>query len=502
MSFKLGRARVVVVMVGLCLHGGWGCEGLEDGPKQGPLAGDSVERFPVDSSAELARTEHVTAEATEEPEADQVNQAQGADSQASEPSPALTPPAEDVRVDDTPVRAAEPGVCPDFDAYGQLPDCCEGTGSCVPMEALTEGLQSQVSVCDDGSACVPKGIITSIQEDSGFWPRSCESIGGAEGVCLSTCIPKVGQFASLLPVDNCDVGERCAPCIDPLTGVDSGACGDGLECDPEHVREVNELPESELPQDGQGEREAEAAGYSCENPPTGDVVDPGAFQPCGEHAHCVPDALVEPHLQDKLATCDEGFCVPDPMIASAGFFVPATCTSINGMEGRCMNIVLPDVGALAESLPVDICESYERCSPCCDPFTGLTSEVCDQGCDVGPVEECSGESEYISCCGGEGHCIGPELIPDGLESSLAKCKGEAKGNLCVPDAMQDPDYAGTPCQGNSLILGGYQGVCLPQCLKIFLEISFDKSPCGPGHMCVPCDDPITGGTTDAPGCQP
>jgi hypothetical protein len=93
-------------------------------------------------------------------------------------------------------------------------------------------------------------------------------------------------------------------------------------------------------------------------------------------------------------------------------------------------------------------------------------------------------------------------VPDGLEGSLAKCKGEAAGDLCVPDAMQSADYEGEPCLGNSLILGQYDGVCLPKCLKIFLEISFDKSPCAAGHMCVPCDDPLTGGTTDAPGCQP
>ena len=391
------------------------------------------------------------------------------------------------------------GACPDFQAFEPMNSCCGGTGSCVPMGALPPSLQSQVSACDDGAACVPDGIISSIVEEGGFWPRECESIGGAPGVCLSTCIPKVGQFASLLPQAVCDAGERCAPCIDPLTGEDSGACGDGLECFPDGD---DALPlEEEAPLTDEPEEEV-AEVYSCENPPTEPVVDVDSFPACGVEAHCVPSAAVEPALQEKLATCEGGFCVPDPMIASAGFFVSPTCTSVNGMEGRCMSTVLPDVGALAGSLPMDICADHERCSPCCDPLTGLSTGVCDEGCDIGPEEGCTGVSEYVECCGGEGHCIGPELIPDGLESSLAKCKGEAAGTLCVPDAMQSPDYEGEPCQGNSLILGQYDGVCLPKCLKIFLEISFDKTPCGAGHMCVPCDDPLTGGTTDAPGCQP
>ncbi|MGB0590747.1 MAG: hypothetical protein ACPGU1_13795 [Myxococcota bacterium] len=395
-------------------------------------------------------------------------------------------------------EVAGSGACPDFESFEPMLDCCGGTGSCVPMNALPPSLQSQVSTCDDGSACVPKGIITSIVEEGGFWPRVCDSLGGAPGVCLSTCIPKVGEFASLLPQAVCEASERCAPCIDPLTGQDSGACGDGLQCFPNEEAppvEAEEILEEEV-------IEEPAASFSCDNPPTEPIVDVESFPSCGIEAHCVPAAAVEPDLQEKLSTCDGGFCVPDPMIASAGFFVSPTCTSVSGMEGRCMSTVLPDIAALEGSLPVDICADHERCSPCCDPMTGLSTGVCDEGCDIGPEEGCTGVSEYVECCGGEGHCIGPELIPDGLEGSLAKCKGEAAGNLCVPDAMQSPDYEGEACLGNSLILGQYHGVCLPKCLKIFLEISFDKSPCAAGHMCVPCEDPLTGGVTDAPGCQP
>ena len=429
----------------------------------------------------------------------------------SEPSvPSVDEPPADVVPVDTPAvddASAAPGQCPDFQAMGALDSCCDGTGSCIPMNALPPGLQSQVSTCADGSACVPKSIIESIENEGGFWPLACVSVGGADGVCLSTCIPKVGQFAALLPQDVCEASERCAPCIDPLTGVDSGACGDGLQCAPEES-EANEeggastQVDEAVDEPQATEPEPEPQGYSCENLPTEPIADPELFEPCGVAAHCVPEAAVEEELQADLAVCDGGFCVPDMMIASGGWFIPQTCTSLNGAEGRCLHTALPAVNAMAGVLPVDVCEDYERCSPCCDPLTGLASGACEQSCDSGALDSCSGESEYVSCCGGEGHCIEGELLPDGIQGSLAKCKGEAKGSYCVPDAMHSPDYEGEPCQGNSLILGQYAGVCLPKCLKIFLEISFDNSACQPGHMCVPCEDPILGGTTDAPGCQP
>ena len=391
------------------------------------------------------------------------------------------------------------GACPDFSSFGDMAECCEGSGSCVPADVLPPSLESQVSACDDGGACVPKAIIASIEDEGGFWPVSCDSIGGAAGVCLSTCIPKVGEFAALLPQDVCQAGERCAPCIDPLTGEDSGACGDGLDCFPEEP--VGAPVSMGEPDEPGGPADEPEAAWSCENMPTTSVVDPETFPSCGTAAHCLPAGLVTEEEQQNLAPCDTGFCVPDLMIASGGFFVPESCTSLGGAEGRCLNTVLPAVADLAGVLPVEGCEPYERCAPCCDPMLGGSSGVCEQGCDVGPAEVCDEQPSYSECCGGMGHCIDPEVVPDDFEGSLAKCKGEDKGLLCVPDAMHSADYAGMPCDGNSLLLGEYDGVCLPTCLDIFLEISFDKGPCPVDHMCVPCEDPLLGNPTGAPGCD-
>ena len=40
-------------------------------------------------------------------------------------------------------------------------------------------------------------------------------IAGAEGRCLSTCLPAIASEAELLPQSVCPTGTRCAPCYNP-----------------------------------------------------------------------------------------------------------------------------------------------------------------------------------------------------------------------------------------------------------------------------------------------
>src|SRR6185312_1537325 len=56
---------------------------------------------------------------------------------------------------------------------------------------------------------------------------TAHSLNAADGVCLSVCVPQVKQYESLLPQDTCAADERCAPCINPLTNMPSGACDIG-----------------------------------------------------------------------------------------------------------------------------------------------------------------------------------------------------------------------------------------------------------------------------------
>jgi len=53
------------------------------------------------------------------------------------------------------------------------------------------------------------------------------SLGGfnAEGRCIPSCVPAIQAQASRLAQDDCtQAGTLCAPCYDPITGADTGAC--------------------------------------------------------------------------------------------------------------------------------------------------------------------------------------------------------------------------------------------------------------------------------------
>ncbi|MBR56680.1 MAG: hypothetical protein CMH54_01335 [Myxococcales bacterium] len=397
----------------------------------------------------------------------------------------------DIATPTPPDKQTEP-TCPMAGDAGQLAECCDlGPAKCVPMEFVPDGLQNQLATCGSNGGCVPQRIIDSLKAGN-YTPKVCTSLGGSEGACISTCIPKVADFITFLPQDICEDDERCAPCIDPLTGEDSGACGDGITCQPQSASsEPEPEPEPEPAPDP----------FSCDNLPSEPIADVNLFNPCCDGAHCVPSALVPPEDQEFLATCDNntGYCVPDPIIETGGFFVAETCISIGGSEGRCVSTCVPEVAEKMDNLPISTCAANERCSPCCDPFTGEETGACSQGCDTGPsLGYCAGPS-LPTCCSGLGHCIEQELVPSDQHENLKDCGGDLKDFLCVPDEMQDPAYAGTPCSGNSFLLGSYEGVCLPGCLKLPLKFTFDKTVCPEHHTCTPCTDPF-GGSTGAPGC--
>lgn len=258
--------------------------------------------------------------------------------------------------------------------------------------------------------------------------------------------------------------------------------------------------DSTQPGDGHGD-DGERV-YSCEEPPTqSELVDLSQLPPCKPGGHCVAADEVEPHLQERLDECDDGtsFCVPDEIILYRGFYVPETCRFVNGIEGRCLSTVLPELGRDADTLPQSNCQPHERCSPCCDPFTGEESGACDVGCDIGPIEAQCGEPAFEACCGGLGHCAPPSLIkPEDREKlSGSECEG---ANLCVPDVLRDPDYNAPRCQGR-MLFQAYEGVCLPGCLDLPMDILIGQGNCASASdECVPCTDPRTGDSTGAPGC--
>jgi hypothetical protein len=406
-------------------------------------------------------------------------------------------PQDDTKNAPPPPPVEEGITCPDPVELAKLPTCCEdNSGHCVPSDTIPEGFSNVVATCDGGK-CVPDSVIMSLANAGAFTPKKCVSVLGAEGRCISTCIPEVGQNMALLPVDICEPDERCSPCINPLNQEDTGICNGDISCGASDTAAPKPSP------DPDPEPDPEPVD-SCANPPTEPALNLNSLNVCCPGAHCLPKQIVEsmqPGSSTLLASCDGGIglCVPDQILVTGGLVPPATCTSVGGSEGRCMSTCVEAVAKQGDKLPVDICAEGERCSPCCDPYTGESTGACDTQCDEGPSEVCNGVPLFPTCCvDGKGHCIDKELIPDKQEKKLKKKYCENKQQLCVPDVMQDLNWKGKPCIGKPLFGNPYQGVCIPKCLKL-PELFMDQNACPEHYICAQCKGPF-GGNTGAPGC--
>ena len=133
-----------------------------------------------------------------------------------------------------PISGEETGVCSlsgDMPAEPPVtfPGCCEhmGTdrGRCVPESLVPaedrEGVPQDT--CTMGNLCVPEALLLDPMHS--FPSCTTEGFigGGDPGACIPDCM--VGGFEGfLLSQSTCADGELCAPCTNPLTGADSGAC--------------------------------------------------------------------------------------------------------------------------------------------------------------------------------------------------------------------------------------------------------------------------------------
>jgi len=359
---------------------------------------------------------------------------------------------------------------------------------CVPADKVPAAVAAQLAQCSDGSSfCVPDTFITS----GGAAPPTCHSLNAADGVCLSVCVPQVKQYESLLPQDTCAADERCAPCINPLTNMPSGAC---------------DIGKAECTDGGTTPPPAQPAPPMCpySGPP---LLDVSTLTACGDGAHCVQTSLVPATMASQLAACPSPsgtLCAPDVFIVSAGNYIPKTCASLDGAEGRCLNVVIPQVKAQASMLTQDVCAAYEKCVPCYSPVDGSDTGACKQSCDPGPTKP---KVVFQDCCkmnnAEYGKCVPKTVIPMSLQSDLGsdKCTN-TQTDLCVPKENLDPSFKPTACTGSGLIGGSYTGVCLSSCLDFgFIQsLGISQGSCDDLHKCAPCTNPLTGQPTGAPGC--
>jgi hypothetical protein len=328
-----------------------------------------------------------------------------------------------------------------------LPECefCEGA-RCVPNFALEDDQIALLAPCDDTNTCVPELFV---ETNGNFTLERCSSVNGAEGRCMSECIPQVAEQASLLPQDICDDGWLCAPCYDPLTGEDTGACRQGCDTGPEE--------------------------------------EPDVFTDCCDgRGSCVPADLAGDQA-DQLGvdTCtgDGELCAPNALANPS--YIPPTCPSIGGAEGRCLPDCLPDIQAQADFLSQSTCEAGELCAPCYDPITGDVTGACGLNGDQ-PVDD-----PYVfgGCCEFEsnprGRCVPPEVVPEDRVDALSQDTCESE-ELCVPEPfLEDVNYQFPTCDAD-----GSEGACVPDCLVDPLEAFFsgaEQGSCDDGDLCVPCN---------------
>jgi hypothetical protein len=364
-----------------------------------------------------------------------------------------------------------------------LPACCEGAGHCLAKDKVPGKVRRALAECP-GGYCVPDLFLR------GQTPATCTAFG-KPGACASKCIPQVTANATLLQQDTCAGGELCAPCISPLNKQPTGIC---------------ELGKESAPNDCSGTDAAAPPPTKCphEGPP---VIDPLTLPSCGTVAgsHCLDAKLVAPATASKLAKCDTGLCVPDTLIASGGQFIPATCASLGGAEGRCLHVSLPDVGKQADKLPQATCAARELCAPCFSPIDGADTGVCHVSCDPGPKAP---PYVFPSCCTLDGkprgRCVPSTSVSATERENLSRDVCTSTSDICVPGENLDATFKPAPCtEFSAVYLGNYEGVCLSNCLKFSgLEaLAIGRGKCDAIHQCVPCKSP-TGTPTGAPGCAP
>jgi hypothetical protein len=204
--------------------------------------------------------------------------------------------------------------------------------------------------------------------------------------------------------------------------------------------------------------------------------------------------------------------VPEEFISKNGKFIPETCKSIGGFEGRCLSTCLPQIAEQAAQLPVDICDAATQvCAPCYDPFTGEPTGACSQSCDTGPAGPAQ---KFAKCCGDlQGTCIPGGNIPADQKEQLGQdvCPQDSGEMVCVPDPILNAQQSGVPfypqaCETSfwlQFLLGSQysEGGCLPECIpKVADAPLVDQGDCPDAWKCVPCTDPQTGQPSGA--CEP
>lgn len=234
-----------------------------------------------------------------------------------------------------PTTCGDPNKCErDVATCGPVIDpqalpACAPDAHCVDPALVTDANQAKrLGKCSDGTKlCVPDLFIES---GGKFTAKTCTSVNGEEGRCLSAVLPEVAKQKALLPQDTCTANERCTPCFNPVDGTSTGACN--ISCDP-------------------GPTQAAKPFAQC----------------CSGRARCVPTTLVpqaeQSHLSQQSCT-NQDLCVPDALLLNDPI---ATCTANSFLLGDYTGVCLSDClnfGIAGIALVRGSCMDHEKCAPC------------------------------------------------------------------------------------------------------------------------------------------
>jgi hypothetical protein len=375
-----------------------------------------------------------------------------------------------------------------------------GNGRCVPKAAI--GIFADQFVdggCAAGNVCVAENLVktgTSVEL------KKCKPVLGQsteDGRCFSTLAKDVVANYDLLKNatgDQCADAEVCVPCKNPLKGnVETGVCF--------KAQAAGSCTNTPAPAGDGGTGAPSNVACPYNGPP---LVNVSTFpvEACGAGMRCVPSNLLpSPDLVKNLKACSNGgVCAPEKSIAAAGNYVPKTCTSVAGAEGRCTNENIPAIQAQKSMLPKDSCDVNEVCAPCYNPLDSTATGACSTAkCDAPKLPP----KTFTACCNARAKCVPKTTVPEQMQKNLGDGDGTCQKDVevCVPNEfVSNPAYKGTPCTGSGFIGGQYDGVCLSDCLEFsfFQSLGISRGNCASQMKCVPCQNPLTGQATGAPGC--
>jgi len=255
-----------------------------------------------------------------------------------------------------------------------------------------------------------------------------------------------------------------------------------------------------------------------------DVSVPACSLPTCQHAACITGAQVQQYApsitQDTLnlmAYCPgtQSYCTPGDYIATGGHFLFKKCTSLLGLEGRCVSTCIPQIYNQANYLPQADCAPSELCAPCFDPRLPAgqdETDACKQSCDPGP-DPSAPKTKFESCGGGAGMCVPGNLVPSEYQYVVPKDTCTQDGYVCAPtEKAKDIHYNFPSCTPSNATTAsgapgpnGEKGGCVPKYLITDYNVPgvpaipdgfVVQDSCAAGELCAPCNNPLA--PTDAP----